>query len=220
MAAKPYTSPPDREFMDRVQEAEHKFTDQARLSWLLNFTQRTDLLTLKDADLADAQSKIVAFAVSSDAVAVDIWWKKKTPPQLNALARELREGMERFLDGRGWRTSIKGQRILYKDQPNNPGVHDPDRPVWDRLETDLHSLIVRRAQNLLLRNYDRIQQCARPGCGRWFAKAKRQIFCSERCGTLVHSARWRAKAANREKMNEQRREAYHEARRQSDFAER
>lgn len=208
------TPPVDRDFVVAVQEQESAFTEETRFAWLLEFCQREDLLTLAADELADIHRKIVAFAISSDAVATGVWWEKKTSQQLHALAQALKDGIHRFTDNRGWRAPVKGQRFLYK---NRAGRFDERTKEivygepQETLETDLNTLIFWKAMNLLRDQNERIQTCAREGCGRWFARTRRQLFCSETCANRVHIARWRSNAENRKSVNEQRRDAYAKA---------
>ncbi|MGO9057762.1 MAG: CGNR zinc finger domain-containing protein [Candidatus Binataceae bacterium] len=202
---------PDRDFMVSVSDLGGEFTEETSLAWMLNFAQRTDLLVLKNDDLSRAQREIVAFAVSSGAVAVDAWQKRRTPRQLNAVAQEMREGIQRFIDGRGWRAPIKGQRLIYRAQDSPIIREDQAGDVRESLETDLHTLILWKAQNLMRENYDRIRHCASPECRRWFAVVKRQLFCSEKCSARDRVQRWRAKPANREKLRTRRRQSHQEA---------
>lgn len=198
---------PDREFLGGVMTLAYRLTDEARFSWMLDFAQRTDVRGLKDDDLFRVQCEIVAFAMSPDAIATDVHSEKQTARQLNALAEAIRDGVQGFLDGRGWPAPMQGRRTIYRAR--DEVVVEVDRnDVREKLETDTPTLIIWRAQNLLHENPDRVGHCARAECGRWFAIVKRQMFCSDRCSSLVRTHKWRSKPKNRAKLRRRRKQAY------------
>jgi len=192
---------PDRDAIFVALDIGH-MDDHARLSWMLAFAQRSDLDRLRGADLLRAQAETLAFSPAADAVATT---KRLTAKRLATLSAEIREGVERFVDGRGWRAQLQGRikRLVYRDRATGQ--------VRETLETSLPALVLWTAQNLVRENADGIARCAHAACGRWFAVVKRQQFCSGACASKFRTAKWRANPKNREKTRERRRHAYKNA---------
>jgi hypothetical protein len=184
------------------------------LKGLLEFV-RLDLQTLRPSALADLRHDLILFTVGIGS-SFELSANDLSGVLLRQLQRDLRSALHTlFIDGMPW--ELPQSPKAWKLEPPVPAQRRVMREP--QLTFGLHpfrAAILARAADAIREHWSEIRDC--PYCGQFFAKVRRQKFCSPRCRWATFAParqrrdyaveyRHRRRAASRaiEKENHQRR---------------
>jgi predicted RNA-binding Zn ribbon-like protein len=167
------------------------------LRWLADFFNG-DPAEWRPGEIVDLEEDARAFATSG------LGGIKASLAQtdLARLHRELKEQIAELLaNGQARQTSGPGLQTVWERglveivaDPKRSGmvkVEPLPRPVR-RYFGEFDSVFSARARDLISERWDRFRRCARPECGRFFLRNRRQTFCSAECGNRVRWDRYKA----------------------------
>lgn len=192
------------EVLDKAYELRQS---QGEWAWLADFVQRPDMGQTGN-QLRKTLIELIVFCHCRPAPNPD--FDGITAGDLADIAATLRDRIAHVIaaDDVVWIVHLP-ERIrrlsVFKDRQGDLKVADQTLSnLIGKLKTSAEIV----AQAVIGDDPHRIRLCAREGCGRWFARVKRQEFCSERCSNYQRKRLRRANRKLRDRDNKKRREAY------------
>jgi hypothetical protein len=175
-------------------------TNAEGLLWLVAFAQLTPSEIRRDRERISREAREFAYRHQA-------FGHLPTTRTLSEFAIAVRLGVQSLLAGKPWEIRFPSRASIRRSITQG---HVRIRGRWlGRLESqfsadDFRSAFLLVASDVIEATGARLRACARSGCGRFFIRVRRGIYCGERCSQEERNQRF-LKAHTKEELRERRR---------------